>query len=248
MKDIFFVTITLFAVLILAFATVSASENNSETITIPASKDNTLYEDDSGALSNGAGAYFFAGKAADQEIRRGVIAFELAGSVPTNAIIVGAELKLHMSKSIAGLQPVAAHRLLLDWGEGASNATGQEGGGAPAQTGDTTWLHTFCCDQFWTEAGRPSGGVFAITPSASTMVGDVGEYVWEDSELINDIKYWLDNPDKNYGWILIGNEEVGTTTKRFDSLQNPSAQVRPQLVIEYLIPSSQIFLPMIMGG
>ncbi len=117
MKRIIFVTIALFAVLILAFATVSASEHDSGTVTIPASKDNTLFEHDSGSLSNGMGSYFFAGKAADQEIRRGVIAFDLPDSIPSNAIITRAELKLHMSKSRAGQEPVAVHRCWLIGGK-----------------------------------------------------------------------------------------------------------------------------------
>ena len=109
-------------------------------VTLSPSKDNTLYEDPGGALSNGAGEYFFAGRTAQatNSIRRGLIEFDIAGSIPAGSLIVSATLQLTMSKTIAGLQPVALHRLTADWGEGTSNATFEEGGGAAATSGDAS--------------------------------------------------------------------------------------------------------------
>ncbi len=80
------------------------------------------------------------------------------------------------------------------------------------------------------------------------MVGGVGDYVWDAEALASDVQHWLSHPDENNGWILVGNEAVGMTAKRFDSLQNPSPQMRPQLVIDYVVPSSRLFLPMTLGG
>ena len=65
----------------------SSKGASSETVNVQLapSKDNTLYEDASGNISNGAGDYLFAGTtatAASGAIRRGVIAFDIAGSIP----------------------------------------------------------------------------------------------------------------------------------------------------------------------
>ena len=50
-------------------------------VVLAASKDNTLYEDPNGALSNGQGMRFFAGKTANGLIRRGLIAFDLRSEI-----------------------------------------------------------------------------------------------------------------------------------------------------------------------
>ena len=59
-------------------------------------KDNTLYEDPAGQLSNGQGIYLFDGKTNANLLRRGLIAFDLT-SIPTNATITGATLSMFLS-------------------------------------------------------------------------------------------------------------------------------------------------------
>ena len=49
---------------------------------------------------------------------------------------------------------IELHKLMVDWGEGASNANGKEGQGAPATTNDATWRHRFYGATFWTSARR----------------------------------------------------------------------------------------------
>jgi hypothetical protein len=99
------------------------------TITLGPVKDNTLYESSSGALSNGAGAYMFVGKTDNSAlIRRAVIAFDPT-SVPIGATIDSVTLNLNMSRTTSGSQTVTLHKLQADWGEGTSDALGNEGGG-----------------------------------------------------------------------------------------------------------------------
>jgi hypothetical protein len=81
-------------------------------------------------------------------------------------VINSATLTLHLSRTIAQPEPVNLHRVLADWGEGASNANAEEGRGAPSQPGDATWLHTFYDTAFWTSPG----GDFDPAISASTVV------------------------------------------------------------------------------
>ncbi|MBS1252798.1 MAG: hypothetical protein MAG451_01840 [Anaerolineales bacterium] len=206
-------------------------------VTLSALQDNTLYEDAGGALSNGAGQHFFAGSNAGGSIRRGVIAFDFDPdgngfpNIPAGSTIQSASLRLYMSRTspYAGPQEIALHRLLADWGEGTSDAGGEEGGGTSATAGDATWLHRF----YDTDAWGAAGGDFDPTVSASTSVDGVGAYTWESTQLVADVQVWLDNPWFRYGWLVQGNEAEVQTTKRFDTRENEIPENRPQFVVVY---------------
>jgi hypothetical protein len=107
-------------------------------------KDNTLYQYDpaEGDVSNALGQHFFAGETGMGELRRGVLAFDITGSVPAGSTILGVTLSLNMSRTgSATPRIVELHRMLADWGEGTSVAPGEEGDGAPATINDATWRH-----------------------------------------------------------------------------------------------------------
>src|SRR5213082_4004331 len=72
-----------------------------ETININPSKDNTLYEyvPADGDLSNALGFHFFAGETAMSELRRGVLAFDIAGNIPAGSTITSVTLSIHMSRT-----------------------------------------------------------------------------------------------------------------------------------------------------
>jgi|TARA_B100000470_G_scaffold185955_1_gene151294 hypothetical protein len=46
---------------------------------------------------------------------------------------------------------------------------------------------------------------------------------------------WIDNPDSNYGWLVLGDETENRTSKRFDSSENETEANRPILTIKYPI-------------
>lgn len=199
-------------------------------------KDNTLYQDAAGGLSNGQGAYLFAGSTNLGAARRGLIAFDVAAGIPPGSKILSASLTLHMSKTIAGSVPVALHRLEADWGEGASKAPSEEGGGGPAAPGDATWLHRFHPGTLWTARG----GDFAPTASAVVGVGGIGPWTWASTPaLVADVQGWLDNPGSNYGWLILASQ-TGTTAKRFDSRENPAPALRPRLAVGFQAPQASV--------
>jgi hypothetical protein len=208
--------------------------------TLSPSKDNTLFEELDGALSNGAGPYFFVGSTAQASntLRRGLIKFDITSTIPSFATVVSATLHLNMSQTAAGPQPVRLHRATADWGEGASNAGGQGGGGAPSLPGDATWVHRFFSTEFWSAAG----GDFVITPSVTTTVDAVGAYAWRDGGMLADIGGWLSAPATNFGWVVLGNETSLKTAKRFNSREHPTPSARPALVITYTVPHAA-YLP-----
>ena len=162
-------------------AIVSMSPAAAQVVELGALKDNTLYEDFDGNVSNGAGIHFFTGATLFGEPRRGVIAFDVAAAVPPGATIGAVTLTLHMSKThpFAGPQDVLLHRILADWGEGTSDAVMEEGQGAEAEDGDATWVHTFYETEFWVS----TGGDFDRSPSGETVVDDIAFYTWSSAEI-----------------------------------------------------------------
>jgi hypothetical protein len=202
-----------------------------EVANIGPTKDNTLYENAEGLISNGSGQNFFVGKTGSNAIRRGVVTFDIA-RIPAGSRVTGATLTLHMSRepAVGGPETIELHRLLADWGEGASDALANEGGGAAASPGDATWIHTFSDALLWSSPG----GDFSPNVSASQAVDEIGFYSWSGPALVADVQSWLDSPQANFGWILIGNEGVATTAKRFDTRENIDTSFRPTLSVQYV--------------
>lgn len=210
-----------------------------ETVVVPAAADNTLIESPTGALSNGAGPAFFVGRNSQTSNfrRRGLIRFDVAAALPPGVIVTSAELRLVLTPSNPPPIEIGLHRVLADWGEGESSATG--GSGDDAAPGDATWLHTFFDDEFW---ARP-GGDFAPEASATLVVGDAGEFVWPSTPAaVADVQSWLDFPDENYGWLLRSAEDLPTSAKRFASREEEDAALRPQLLVEYEHPCDTLVL------
>ncbi len=194
-----------------------------------------MYESNTGTSSNGLGAHFFAGVTNQGTIRRCVIAFDLAGDIPGGSTINNVTLTLNMSKSAhAGTEDMSLHKLLADWGEGGSNAAGEEGSGTSSATGDATWIHTFFDTSSWAAAG----GDFESAASVTTNVGSNNSpYQWRSTaQMVADVRDWLDDPSGNFGWLLMGNESTQPTAKRFDSKDNSNANVRPVLEVDFTPP------------
>ena len=193
-------------------------------------KDNTLYKSSDGSVSNGMGGHLFSGANNDGNIRRTVIAFDVASNIPTGVTISSVNLRLNMTRTAGGPAPISLHKISADWGQGSSDAEGNEGGGADSASGDATWIHRFFDAETWDNAG----GDFSPKASATAEVGDRGPYVWgPTSEMAADVQSWLDNPASDFGWILIGDESSNQTAKRFNSAENSIAASRPVLVVEF---------------
>jgi len=221
------------ALLLLLAAGVSSA--GADTASIVADRDNTLYESAPGALSNGAGASFFAGRTqqTSNSIRRGLVHFNVAGALPAGAVIGSAKLRLIMSQTVSGPSDVALHRVNADWGEGNSDAGPSGGAGAPSQAGDATWRHRFFPGIGWTTAG----GDFAAVASATLSVDQPATYVWgSTAAMVADAQSWLDSPATNFGWLLKGDETSAPTVKKFESSES-TGDSRPVLEIEYSLPT-----------
>jgi len=214
-----------------------ALPGRADVLSVEPSADNTLYEASDGTLSNGAGEHLFAGVTQSGFARRAVLRFDLS-ALPPGAYVKGVTLHVLVSK-VPFLAPSTVfrlHRLTSDWGEGASDALGEEGAGAPSEPGDATWIHTFYATEQWALAG----GDFDPAPSAKTTApGTVGPISWSAPGMVADVRAWQSGLEPNHGWLILAVDETTTgNAKRFDSRENPDPLARPRLEIEYdpLIP------------
>lgn len=212
-------------------------EAMAEILILEPNKDNTLFEDAGGQLSNGSGQYLFMGrtggdKGVDRKLRRAVLSFDLSAIQP-RSLITRAELQISVDQipigAVGGASTV--HRVLENWGEGPSDAWGAEGQGINAEIGDATWIHSFFSNGFWTTAG----GDFISTPSQSASFGVSRQVLTFTSSmsLIADVESWVDQPESNFGWIILGDEPTVQNARRFPSRENANQAMRPKLTVEY---------------
>jgi hypothetical protein len=208
------------------------------TLTLAPSKDNTLIETAGGELSSGAGADVFAGRTSQtsNSRRRALLAFDLS-QLPTGSVVKSAVLLLHRtggpSSSDTKLEALELYRLLTDWGEGESQGSG--GKGADSELGDATWIHTFFEPEDPESAPRwtQPGGDHAPVGVAISSWDEAG-FRWDSIELASQVQAWLDAPESNFGWVLIGDETQSSTSVKIASRETVQVDDRPALVIEYV--------------
>jgi hypothetical protein len=251
--------VTLKVSLALASALGAASTLSAATVTIGASKDGTIYSNHTDRGSGGGNA-LIAGTNGQDDPRRALIAFDVAGHVPAGAKIRSATMTLTLGAlptepSVASL--IETHRILSEWGEGitqrqtpSNDSLGGTGQGAPAASGDVTWS-----SRFWSASPVPwnmPGGDFTSTASAGATVGQAidASYAWRSTPAaVSDVQEWLDNPSTNFGWMLVNADESSMSTFRvFYSRHVATAALRPQLTIDYVPEPSTLSLIALVGA
>jgi hypothetical protein len=221
-----------FATILVAFAVLPLAPSvpvRAETVRVEADRDATLIEHPDGALASGAGPFLFSGRTnqGSGSVRRALVRFDVAAAVPEKASIERAVLVLTVTPGNPGPRLARLHPVLDEWGEGTSTSGG--GGGAPAEPGDATWIHTFHDAGFWPH----NGGRFLGVPSAEAVLDLPGAYRFEGDGLLRDVRIWARRPGANHGWIVIGDETARQTSKSIASREHPDAAARPVLEITY---------------
>ena len=57
---------------------------------------------------------------------------------------------------------------------------------------------------------------------------------WESTNhMIQDVRLWIREPERNFGWMVIGDESIRQNAKRFASWENMNSDRRPLLEIAY---------------
>jgi hypothetical protein len=211
-----------------------------DVVNIVANHDNTLYQTTDGSTSNGAGVYLFVGQTNTSGTRRAVLSFDLASAIPAGATITDVKLQMFMTRTRAGTVPIGIHRVQDSWGEGTSNPGSPGGVGAPATTGDATWLHRF----FDTTTWNTPGGDFDAGEVSTLPIANIGSYTWPSTpSFVALAQSWLDTPAQNFGVLLLADESIIPGAKRFASRENTTVSQRPTLIVQYIpAPASLLAL------
>ncbi|QDV05551.1 hypothetical protein Poly30_10490 [Planctomycetes bacterium Poly30] len=218
-------------VALLAFSPWASAQTQ---VTLSAVQDNTLYQNFSGALSNGMGRSFFAGRNADGLRRRALVEFDITGGVPAGSTILGVRLELECTAVPQVVTPAqqSLHRVLASWGEGVSIAGGPGGTGSGSRPDDATWRHRFFPDVEWSERG----GDFDPAPLASQIIDQEGPVFFEGAGLTALVQEWLESPISNHGLMLKDDLELDQSARRYASRETSTPAWAPRLIIDFTGP------------
>jgi hypothetical protein len=200
----------------------------------------------------GAMRFFNAGTTQNLTTNRGLLRFNLVGAIPSDATILSAELTFEVvgqpdepwNSADFGL-----HRMLRDWGEG-DNTASLPRNAAAAGPNEADWSHRFASTpSTWGVPGGQPGVDYVATRSAGEFVYGAGlPYTFASSPaLIADVQFWLQQPDNNFGWMLIvANETTPFTARRFGSREDPLNS--PRLLVNYrAIPEPSVASLLLLG-
>lgn len=200
-----------------------------DTVTLRPVGDTTIYYSPGFETSNSKGEHLFIGNTGGGQTRRGLMKFDIAGSLPPDAQITGVEFRLGITRLGPLANTVSVYRCLTDWAEGTSDAPDTESGGAPATPGDPSWNFA----SFSTRTWNLPGGDFNNVPRATMSVAGLTSVTLTGPGLSGDVASWLTNPSLNFGWFLQGDESMGGSSVRFGTRENLVESDRPFLLINY---------------
>ena len=202
------------------------------TTSIPADADTTLHENFPGG-NFGARTTLQAGASSGATARtRALVSFNVAGAVPPGATIRAARVTFVATDAPPvplTTQPFELRRVLSDWREGVQSAAN----GGAAAVNDATWSHHLSPNSAWAAPGGAVGTNVAASISAAFAVENSGAYRIESTaSLVADVQAWLDRPESNFGWMLLGqNEAIAQTVRTFASREDTART--PVLEVEY---------------
>lgn len=216
------------------FASISVALADS--ITLIPSADTTLHEYFP-ENNLGAQSYLNAGTTQNGPRTRGLMAFDVAGAIPSGATINSASLTLEVvGQPVDGDAPsnFGLHRMLVGWGEGAGSGNPPLLG-RTALPGEANWNSRFASSTLWASPGGMAGVDFASQFSGDTFIYGVNfsPYSFDTTQrLVDDVQLWLDQPGRNFGWMLLSQAENEVfSARRFGSREDPFRA--PQLMIDF---------------
>jgi hypothetical protein len=208
----------------------SISSYSQTTVNLKPIKDNSIYSESTNN-SNGQGS-LFSGRtcATSPTVRRALLQFDLSG-IPAGSMITAVTLIVDMDKAgpNSTTETYNLHSLTTAFGEGASDAPGQEGTGTAAIAPDATWNHAMFNTSLWT---TPGGDYNANPVSSVGMNTTLGNKTFPSSpNFVSLAQTWLNSPSTNFGIIMIGDETQLCTARRFGSREDSGSE--PILSVTY---------------
>lgn len=235
-------------------------------VTIISSRDSTILRSQQNN-SNSKGVGMFAGLDPGMNTaKRALMAFDIAGNIPSGKIITSVTLGLTFGQAAGSggtlgngdqvVRTLDLHRLTTTWAEGTSGNTnttiGGSGQGFPATPGDPTWLASSfhaTTPTLWATPG--GGGDFVSTPSATTIAGNPNfnqVFTWSSPTMVADVQLWLDDDSTNDGWLLKLRDETQTQSFRafYTRDYSTNADFHPFLTVNF-VPEPSSLLLLVLG-
>lgn len=221
-----------------------------EQITLTPVADTTLWEREPTHNLGGAGMLPVGtiGDDGNRSKSHLLLKFDVAGSLPANAVIDSAVLKLHQLRS-PGTSPsnktFRGYRVLFDWGEG-NKAYGDPQ--IPLQTtleateGEATWMDRMFGVEgnAWLSPGGAIDSDFGDDPNFEFFSQSGADRDYEPSVMLaglESLMSWVASPESNFGWaIVVDSENTPYTARQLASRENANPAYRPQLTIVYTVP------------
>ena len=206
---------------ILAVLTASAFAAQADVTTNLTSVADTSIQVGSPDSNFGTDAWMPAGDTRNNDVRRVLIAFDLAGKIPSGATISSASLKLVVTKEpLTGAvsSTFDLRRLLKPWGEFTA-----------------TW-NSASTGVAWEQAGATGASDSASSASSSVFVSGPAAYVFPSTpDMVADVQAAVDGSSPSFGWLLMSESE-GTpkTARQFGTHDDTSTpENAPVLTVTY---------------
>jgi hypothetical protein len=229
------------AALVLGF---SGAHGVADSVSLLPVADTTLFEVKP-TNSLGGATWFSSGTTQNFTKNRGLVRFDVAGSIPRGSRILGATITvkvMQVPRDGYASAFFSFRRMLVSWGEGTNVFADPQapGFGSPAEPGDATWLYRSSDTNAWSMPGGEEGVDYSGAISALSVIESVDTYPFESlAAAVEDVQFWLDNPAQNFGWILRCEDEgQNFTARRFGSRELEDPGTSPRLNVDFQPPPS----------
>jgi len=246
------VTAAAFSLVEIGVLSAGAASARANQVQIGAAQDATLLGGSDATTNQSlADPGIFVGTDGEGNPKRGLIEFNIAGSIPAGATITGVTLQMTVGQ-VAGSggggsggttapETISLYNESQAWGQptniAGATTFGGTGHGAAPDPGDATWNYAFYSTTPWTTAG--GDWTSSLPDLADTAVtGTLSSFSWSSAAMVTDVQNWLNNPSANFGWIIKNADETDIRTFRaFWSAQGAAANddpaLAPQLTVTY---------------
>lgn len=176
-----------------------------------------------------------------------LLKFDIAGNLPSSAVIQSATLKLHQLRSPGNSinRTFRGYEVLMDWGEGDKVYDDPQvplQSTQPASVGEATWAERMFGVEgaAWMSAGGGIDADFGDNANFEFFSQSGTNRVYEKELLsagLGALNSWLVSPGSNFGWaIVVDNGNLPYSARQIASRENEIPEYRPQLTIVYTVP------------
>jgi hypothetical protein len=213
-------------ILTLAVSEALAQPTPASMITVQDFKDVEIIQNADGSQLQSFG--LFVGNNVNGTHYRDLLAFNLR-QIPAHSTITNVQLSLGLFGGVSKFNSpnpvdIGVHRVLSFWqGTGSHSAS---------------WFHSSFPNTLW----HTPGGDFVGAASSTLAVGKVNPLNpvpilenWPSTPaLVADVQSWVNNPGRNFGWLLQGDESQSFTVRAFFQHGNVSSNaILPTLTVTY---------------